>query len=1059
MSRMSTFMATCGFCLLTGIAGGQTVLYVDANAPGPTHDGSSWCSAYTDLQDAFDAAAPWDEIHVADGTYTPDRGTGDRSASFELRSAIALYGGYPGCGMPEPQVRDPSAYETILSGDLTGNDAVVTNPQDLPGEATRAENSYHVVVGSGIGASAILDGFTITAGNANGVDDRDKQGGGMRIYSLSNPTVTNCVFRGNSSDGGGGGMMNITNASPTVTGCTFTGNWAERGGGMANFSCANGVVTNCWFTRNAAEEGGAVMNNPSCSGGTTFINCAFSGNWAEIGGAVRNRFSGDPDFVNCVFSGNTGTVSGGGAFYSTDGSSPDLKNCIVWGNIPDQIFGAATVRYTCCSEEWFGIGNITDDPIFYDADGADDMFGTEDDDFRLMDGSPCIDLGANAYVTVDTDLAGFPRIVDGDGDGTPTVDMGAYELQDCNGNDIRDECDLDCGPPGGPCDVPGCGLSADCQPNGTPDECEPDCNANGTPDDCDIVASTSDDCNENGIPDKCEIDISSAAPGGPFYCDPADPPAGLDACDPDCNDDGRPDECGVIDNCLFDFRTFPAALNTNAASDSGHDHYPQLTTDGQGNWLAVWHSHEDLGGTIETDGDILFSISTDNGTTWSAPAPLNTNAASDSGNDWSPQLTTDGQGNWLAVWWSDDDLAGTIGGDIDILFSRSTDNGGSWTATAPLNSNAASDTGHDFSPQLTTDRQGNWLAVWHSGDDLGGTIGTDGDILFSRSTDNGASWTPPGPLNTNAASDSGDDSTPQLTTDGQGNWLAVWWSYDDLGGTIGTDPDILFSVSTDNGASWTPPMPLNTNAASDSGDDSTPQLTTDGQGNWLAVWESTGDLGGTIGTDPDILFSVSTDDGTSWTAPGPLNTNAACDSGDDGRPQLTTDGQGNWRAVWWSQDDLGGTIGTDADILFSASTDSGASWTAPAPLNTNAASDIGHDYRPQLTTDGQGNWRAVWWSDEDLGGAIGTDWDILFSQFRSIGEDCNCNGTADACDIAECAGDPACSDCNDNGIPDECDIADCTDDPACADCNGNGIPDGCDIDECAGDPACDDCND
>jgi hypothetical protein len=44
--------------------------------------------------------------------------------------------------------------------------------------------------------------------------------------------------------------------------------------------------------------------------------------------------------------------------------------------------------------------------------------------------------------------------------------------QDCNGNLIPDECDVDCGPPGGYCDVEGCGLSADCNANGIPDECE-----------------------------------------------------------------------------------------------------------------------------------------------------------------------------------------------------------------------------------------------------------------------------------------------------------------------------------------------------------------------------------------------------------------------------------------------------------------------------------------------------------------------------------------------------------------------------------------------------------
>ena len=48
--------------------------------------------------------------------------------------------------------------------------------------------------------------------------------------------------------------------------------------------------------------------------------------------------------------------------------------------------------------------------------------------------------------------------------------------QDCNNNGIDDACDIDCGLPAGPCDVPGCGGS-------------PDCNGNGVPDECDVVGS------------------------------------------------------------------------------------------------------------------------------------------------------------------------------------------------------------------------------------------------------------------------------------------------------------------------------------------------------------------------------------------------------------------------------------------------------------------------------------------------------------------------------------------------------------------------------------------
>ncbi len=64
-------------------------------------------------------------------------------------------------------------------------------------------------------------------------------------------------------------------------------------------------------------------------------------------------------------------------------------------------------------------------------------------------------------------------------------------LFDCNGNGIPDACDIDCGPAGGACDLPGCGQSADC-------------NTNGVPDECDIASGTSLDLNGNGIPDECE---------------------------------------------------------------------------------------------------------------------------------------------------------------------------------------------------------------------------------------------------------------------------------------------------------------------------------------------------------------------------------------------------------------------------------------------------------------------------------------------------------------------------------------------------------------------------
>ncbi|MCH7908202.1 MAG: exo-alpha-sialidase, partial [Candidatus Hydrogenedentes bacterium] len=229
--------------------------------------------------------------------------------------------------------------------------------------------------------------------------------------------------------------------------------------------------------------------------------------------------------------------------------------------------------------------------------------------------------------------------------------------------------------------------------------------------------------------------------------------------------------------------TFP--VHSNATSDTGGDLFAQLATDGMNNWVAVWESTENLGGTIGTDSDILVALSSDNGVTWGAPAVLNTNATTDAGSDFDVHIETDGVGLWIAVWESNDDLGATIGSDVDILFSFSDDNGATWSAVAALNANAESDTGGDFVPMTVSAGAGVWVSFWESDDDLGVTIGLDTDILVARSTDNGVTWSAPAPLNNNAAIDTGDDQFPSVTSDGGANWVAVWESDDTLGGTSG----------------------------------------------------------------------------------------------------------------------------------------------------------------------------------------------------------------------------------------------------------------------------------
>ena len=111
-----------------------TILHVDDNAP-PGGNGASWNSAFRFLQDALAAAIispnPVSEIRVAQGVYKADRnaanpgGSGDRLASFHLLNSLALKGGYRGPysgTRGDPDDRDILQFETILSGDLAGDD-------------------------------------------------------------------------------------------------------------------------------------------------------------------------------------------------------------------------------------------------------------------------------------------------------------------------------------------------------------------------------------------------------------------------------------------------------------------------------------------------------------------------------------------------------------------------------------------------------------------------------------------------------------------------------------------------------------------------------------------------------------------------------------------------------------------------------------------------------------------------------------------------------------------------------------------------------------------------
>jgi len=387
--------------------GGDGIIYVDADADGE-NNGTSWDDAYTDLQSALTEApalAPA-QIWVAAGTYTPTARidpSDPRTGTFQMINNVGIYGGFdPSVGDDEWSERDWIDNETIVSGDI-----------ETPGNNT--DNCYHVIYNSsGLDNTAIIDGFTITEGNANSGVSPDRSGGGV-YNSYASPTLMNCTFSNNNASVGGG--MHNWFSSPTLISCTFFDNGADIGGGMLNDEASPNII-NCSFFMNTANVAGGINNWHSSP---ALTNCTFFNNSASVyGGGLYNEYSSAPNIINCFFWNNTATSTTAiNQIHNSNSSGiPQIAHSDVEGS-----GGSDSWDITLGND--LG-GNIDADPLFRKPDAGD---------LRLTKKSPCADAGNNYAVPegITTDFEGDPgcalnKHVADTGSGTPPiVDMGADE--------------------------------------------------------------------------------------------------------------------------------------------------------------------------------------------------------------------------------------------------------------------------------------------------------------------------------------------------------------------------------------------------------------------------------------------------------------------------------------------------------------------------------------------------------------------------------------------------------------------------------------------------------
>lgn len=433
-------------------------------------DGTSWATAYDDLQDALEAAVSGDQIWVAAGTYEPSDAPDDdvdpRALSFALKDGVGLYGGFAGTETALEQ-RDFEANVTTLSGDINV-------------DVTAADNAYHVVVGSGVTDTAVLDGFTIRAGQADGPPGVKRRGAGIFI-SGGSPTLRNLVVRNNNAIDGGGGIMVTDTSDVTITDSRFIDNdSASSTGGGIRVNDSSLTLERLYFNLNTGNFGAAIAQvnsqtlvrdttfegNTSLTGGgainmagstAVFERVAFIGNnGVNIAGAI-NHLSGTLEVRDSTISGNSASSSSAiritagtalienttiafnpaGAGNATIGrfsaGTATIRNSIIWGNSTPQADADSAAAITiansivqggCPANVTCTAGTIIDaDPLLDIA--AEDHGSTPT--HPLFPGSPAIDAG-NPLTCTDEDQRGVARPQDGDAVAGAVCDLGAYEF-------------------------------------------------------------------------------------------------------------------------------------------------------------------------------------------------------------------------------------------------------------------------------------------------------------------------------------------------------------------------------------------------------------------------------------------------------------------------------------------------------------------------------------------------------------------------------------------------------------------------------------------------------
>ncbi len=369
MKIISTSLLIFLIGFLPRVIQSQTI-YVNSNL-AINGNGTSWGSAFNNLQSAIDLASSTNQIWLVAGTYLPSKDTtgnaspaDNRTKTFFINKNVQIYGGFLGSESLISQA-NPTLNQTILSGDI----GTVADSTD---------NAYHVAIisswSNNIDNSCILSGITITKGLADGLPAEFRNLGGAiyfnatRVGKTTSPIFNTCSFVSNNARSGGACYFNIAGntVSPKFINCVFKNNNAignmplapnGAGGAIRYNTNSQGICTatmmDCLFENNRAGSGGVIYNITfSGKSDLIFYNTYFINNKAVTGGVTYNCSNGatvtnTPNFTNCVFSENTASSTAATIYCIANSgeTSPVVINCTFNKNTVGSASGNGATMY------------------------------------------------------------------------------------------------------------------------------------------------------------------------------------------------------------------------------------------------------------------------------------------------------------------------------------------------------------------------------------------------------------------------------------------------------------------------------------------------------------------------------------------------------------------------------------------------------------------------------------------------------------------------------------------------------------------------------------------